>query len=126
MRKPSRAEIDAENRNRVRRDDARAAQQRSVAAEREQRVERATGRRAAGRRRRSCSSSSYAQLESERRRELAERSQHRRETAVAAVPDDAEADHPAIASLSCSARTRSAIPAASSPHAASCRARGAA
>src|SRR6187401_1571147 len=45
---------------------------------------------------------------------------------IIAIPDDAEPDHPATASLSCNARTRSAIPAASSPAIASCRVREAA
>ena len=43
---------------------------------------------------------------------------------VAGVPDDADLDHPVSASVPCSARTRSAMPAASSPHCASCVARG--
>ena len=102
----------------MRRDDAGAAKEGAVAAEREQRVE---ARRiiepvAAGV---VVELFFLTELQVEGGSEIAERSQHRRKIAVTEVPDDAEADHPAIASLSCSARTRSAIPAASSPQAAS-------
>ena len=57
--------------------------------------------------------------------EVAQFAQQLRKAGVAGVTDDADLNHPATASLSCSARTRSAMPAASKPHMASCRARAA-
>ena len=57
-------------------------------------------------------------------RQLGEPAEDLSEPVVAAVGDDPDAHHPATASLSCSlscsARTRAAIPAASSPVSASC------
>ena len=55
-----------------------------------------------------------------------QRRQHVGEITVALMANYADASHPVSASDSCSARTRRAIPVASSPSAASCLARGAA
>ena len=54
------------------------------------------------------------------------RTQNLDEAVVPTVAYDSEADHPVSASLSSRARTRAAMPTASSPHDASCRARDAA
>ena len=65
-------------------------------------------------------------LDAQPRRLTEDRRDDLRETVVLPVSEDAEAHQPATASVPCSARTRSAMPAASSPHCASWRARGAA
>ena len=119
-------EVDAEDRRRMVLHDARGAQQRAVAAEGEHGVHLAGhdgGRAVAGD---PAQGVLVRQRQPERRREAPQRREDAGQSLVAAMPDDAEADHPVSASLPCRARTRSAIPAASSPSSASCFARGAA
>ena len=95
------AEVHAEHRDLASRDEPRAAQQRAVAAEREQRVD---ARRIARASRAVLHDVVQLllehELESERRRERDQPLEHRRKPIVAQMADDAEADHPATASVS--------------------------
>ncbi len=120
------AQVHAEDRHLAGLEQARAAEQRAVAAQGEQGIER---RRIVERRARRALLEQIRfgeQFQAQARRDLAQRAQHLAEAGidVAAMPDHAQARHPAIASVSCIARTRSAIPSGVRPHSASCRARG--
>src|SRR6185503_2194992 len=104
------AEIHPENWDWVRRNHACAAQQSAVSAQGEQRVELLWIVEA-----RSAASdlvklTLIVKLESQAGTELTDCVQHGREICVTQVSDDAESNHPAIASLSRSARTRFAMP----------------
>ncbi len=115
------AQIDAENRYLVGLQEPGAAQQRAVATQGEERIERRRVLEQRARRPLLEQVLLHEQLDAQARRDLAKRAQHSPEPGIdiPAMPDHAEANHPAIASLSCSARTRSAMPSGVSPHASS-------
>src|SRR5262249_10486035 len=107
-------------------DQPRAAEHRAVAAEREEDVDQRAIVEELGARDARRDRLLAHQRHVERRRASREAAQDGRESLVAEVPDHAHArGHPATASLACSARTRAAIPPASSPVHWSCTWRGA-
>jgi len=104
------AQVNAKDRHRETRQEPRATEQRPVAAERGETAEALRAREElAG----PCDLMEVRleeQLEVQLGRQTQQRAQNVGQPRIPAVPDDAQVDHPAIASDSCSARTRSAMP----------------
>ncbi len=125
--KPELAEVDAEHRNRRAPQESCGAEEGAVPTEREEGVDLIGPRQDRRARDELGEASLDVQGESMHRRLAGQERQDIGEAVVAAMADDAEpSDHPASAPLSAAARTARAIPSASMPHCASCRARDAA